>query len=565
MEFDVCVIGSGAGGGSVASALAQAGASVVVLEKGPWLRDGDFFKDEVAAVRRSRYVPDRRSEPHVVETYDEDEGWQAETTEGTGWDFWNGSLVGGASNLMSGFFHRLKPEDFRLLSEFGPIPGANVADWPISYDDLEPWYTLVETAVGVSGRARLHPLADRRSTPDFPLPPLAEHPLADWLDRACAELGLHATPVPRAVLSRSSGVRNPCSYTGFCGDYGCATGAKGSSRAALLGAAVASGSCAVRAEATAQRLVTNARGQITHVEYRNKFGALHKVTARFYVVACQAIETARLLLRSTGPRHPAGLGNSSGQVGQNLAFSTAAWARGELVYRDFSEAQRAELRHPGPWLHRAVLDHYFVRDPQTGQRRKGGLIEFMLGSPNRISAAESAAFTGDVPLWGLPLKRALEEQFRGKKRVLFEVFADWLPTPAGHVTLDPQVRDHLGQPVARVRIDKHPHNKQVADHLLAQGVAILERLGAQNVYQSSRGAPATNLPSGTCRMGADPATSVVDATGRVHDCDNLYVADASVFPTGGSVPPTWTVYALGFRLADTLVKRLGLEGTERKG
>ncbi|MBI5608729.1 MAG: GMC family oxidoreductase, partial [Deltaproteobacteria bacterium] len=159
-EFDVCVIGSGAGGGSVASALAQAGASVVVLEKGPWLRDGDFFKDEVATARRSAYAPDRRREPHVVETFDADEGWQAETTEGTGWDFWNGSLVGGASNLMSGFFHRLKPEDFRLLSEFGPIDGATVADWPIAYDDLEPWYTLVERAVGVSGRVRAHPLAD---------------------------------------------------------------------------------------------------------------------------------------------------------------------------------------------------------------------------------------------------------------------------------------------------------------------------------------------------------------------------------------------------------------------
>ena len=548
-DFDVIGIGSGAGGGAMAAALAAAGKRVVVLEKGPWLRDGDFRKDEIGASRRSMYSPDRREQPHVLETHDPEEGWQAYPTTDTGWDFWNGNLVGGASNLMSGFFHRKKPKDFRLLSEYGPINGANIADWPITYDDLEPWYAKVESLVGVSGRVPSQGLIDRRSTASFPHPPLAEHPLTAWLERAATELGLTAQPVPRAILSRPVAQRNSCAYTGFCAEYGCATGAKGSSRAALLQAAVESGRCEIRAGCMTQRIATDAQGRITHVECRDPQGSIAKVSAAIYVVACQAIETARLLLLSTGPKHPRGLGNNRGPVGQNLIFSTAAWATAAIPFASYDEATRLALRSATPWLNRAIADHYELQDGKGAKAIKGGLLEFMLGHPNFIGNGVAAAFDGDRPVWGAELLERLQYRFGGARRVVVEAFADWLPTPEGRVTLDADVKDTFGLPVARVRIGKHPRNKQVADRLLKGGVEVLKRMGGRDIHQSSRGAPATNLPAGTCRMGNDPQSSVVGADCRVHDVENLYIADASVWPTGGSVPPTWTVYANALRVA----------------
>ena len=141
-EYDVCVIGSGAGGSPVALTLAQAGASVVVLEKGPWYTEKTFFKDEMGDLY---YTPNLRDEQHVLEQRDEDGDWDSQPTSESGWSFWNGNMVGGSSNLMSGFFTRLKPDDFRLRSAFGAIAGANVVDWPISYEDLEPYYAKVES------------------------------------------------------------------------------------------------------------------------------------------------------------------------------------------------------------------------------------------------------------------------------------------------------------------------------------------------------------------------------------------------------------------------------------
>jgi choline dehydrogenase-like flavoprotein len=170
-DFDVCVIGSGAGGGPVAYSLASAGYSVVVLEKGPWLTEGHFTKDELACCRRSVYTPALQDEQHVIEEPGADHGWNAEPGEQSGWNFWNGNCVGGSSNFMSGYFHRLKPVDFKLLSTFGPIDGANVNDWPIEYADLEPYYDKVERLVGVSGKAEPHVNAEPRSSADLPLPP----------------------------------------------------------------------------------------------------------------------------------------------------------------------------------------------------------------------------------------------------------------------------------------------------------------------------------------------------------------------------------------------------------
>ena len=297
--YDVCIIGSGAGGGPVALTLARAGYSVVVLEKGPWFTEKDFYKDELACCRHSVYTPRLSEEQHVIEDTDSDGSWVSESTSDSGWDFWNGNCVGGSSNLMSGFFYRLKPEDFRLLSEFGPIKGANIADWPISYENLEPYYTMVEKEVGISGHFTDHPYAEPRSSKDFPYPPTREHPISRHIDNACRSLGLHSLPTPRAILSRDKGNRRSCEYSGFCGSYGCSSGAKGSSRAALLDQAVATNHCEIKPLCKVYRLSSDAKGKVVSADYYDAKSNKQSIKAKLFVVACQAIETSRLLLSST--------------------------------------------------------------------------------------------------------------------------------------------------------------------------------------------------------------------------------------------------------------------------
>jgi choline dehydrogenase-like flavoprotein len=556
-DYDVCVIGSGAGGGPVALTLAQAGYSVVVLEKGPWFTEQDFYKDEIACCRRSTYTPNLRDERHVIEASDGAGDWEAESTFDSGWDWWNGNCVGGASNLMSGFFHRLKPADFRLLSSYGPIAGANLADWPISYADLEPYYDKVEKVVGVSGRVVAHPHQEPRSTADFPYPPTQEHPAAGWIDRACKEMGLYSIPVPRAILSRPAMGRRSCEYSGYCGSYGCSSGAKGSSRAALLNHAVATGRCEVRPHAKVNRLVSDTAGKVVAVEYFDSSGATQQVNARLYAVACQAVETARLLLFSSGPRHPDGLANNSGQVGRNLIFSAGGAGTGDFYTSRLDQARAQELRVQGPFVNRALQDWYVIRDKEFGGPSKGGTIEFLFRHPNPIARANPRKWGDDGLVWGLPLKRKLEAWFRDARYLRFEVFCDWLPTDDCFVTLDPKVTDKWGTPVARVRIGHHPHDLKVGRYLADKAEGVLQQMGAENVRSSVSGSPPANLMAGGCRFGADPKTSVLNADCRAHTVENLYVTDGSFMPTGGSVPYTWTIYANAFRVAERMVEQLG--------
>ena len=556
-DFDVCVIGSGAGAGPVVLTLAEAGYSVLVLEKGPWWTEQDFYKDELACCRRSVYTPELTDEQHVIEDLDSEGDWVGESTSDSGWDFWNGNCVGGSSNFMSGFFYRLKPEDFRLLSEFGPLAGANIADWPISYEELEPWYSKVESEVGISGKIVDHPLAEPRSTADFPYLPTQEHPIAQRIDSTCQELGLHPLPTPRAILSRAKDKRRSCEYSGYCGSYGCSSGAKGSARAALLDRALATGRCEIRPHSTVYRLVSNAKGKVVAADYFDADGRTQKVGAKIFVVACQAIETSRLLLSSTGPKHANGLANNSGQVGRNLLFSAGGSGSGDFVYAGMGDKQVAALKVRGPFVNRALQDWYYIDDKAFGGRAKGGTVDFLLRHPNPIGKAMSVKWDDDDRLlWGRPLQKKLKSLFTASQSLRYEIFCDWLPTDNCFVSLDAKVEDKWQSPVARVRIGYHEHDLKVGRYINERAMQVLEKMGAQNIRSSVSGSPPQNLVAGGCRFGNNPATSVLDADCRAHDVDNLYVSDGSFMPTGGSVPYTWTIYANAFRVADRISSAL---------
>jgi len=457
---------------------------------------------------------------------------------------------------MSGFFHRLKPKDFRLLSEFGAIEGANIVDWPIDYDELEPYYAKVEQTVGISGRVVEHPNLEPRSTTNFPFAATAEHPIASWFDEACQQEGLHSIPVPRAILPQRGLDREGCQYSGYCGSYGCSSGAKGSSRAALLNRAVASGNCDIRPNSQVYRLGSDTSGRVVSARYFDDSGTTRTVRAEIFVVACQAIETSRLLLLSRGPRHPDGLANKHGQVGKNLLFSAGGAGTGSFFYDKLDRERATALKVRGPFVNRALQDWYFIDNDEMG-RMKGGTIEFLFRHPNPIGRANAQKWGPDGLLWGQPLKQKLKSYFTDARYLRFEVFCDWLPNDNCNVSLDDSQKDKWDSPVARIRIGNHSHDLKVGRYLTRKGYRMLKALGAEKASWGISGKPPVNLIAGGCRFGTDPRRTVLDPNCRAHDVENLYVTDGSFMPTGGSVPYTWTIYANAFRVADKILDEMG--------
>ncbi|MDA1194008.1 MAG: GMC family oxidoreductase [Planctomycetota bacterium] len=581
--YDVCVIGSGAGAGPLATSLARAGKKVLILEKGPWYERDQFLRDEIVQVRRPNFYSDSQQEPQIEETWN---GGIAGAGKSSG-TFWNGNIVGGSSVFMSGFWTRMKPDDFKARTLYGEVAGGDRADWPIDYDDLEPWYAQVEQEIGVSGRMIDMPptLTDKRSSA-LPLPPTREHPFSRLVDDVGTRLGLHPMPLPRAVLPDAARTltpqhiaddREPCDYNGYCGSYACETGAKGSSLAAWIPKALRAGA-EIRPHASVFYLDTDATGgRVTSARYMDRHGAVQVVEARAFVVACQAHESARLLLNSGRPKlHPYGLANRTGLVGRNLIFSTFGAGWGDFPYAKLDPQWSAVLRESRePFVNRVVQDYYWY-DPSTSTSslernagtgaapgrgmEPGGTINFLLMHPNPISAAETQAF-GEIgqtaPLWGQPLKDRLHYWFHGQKPLKFETFGEWIPSPSAYVAVDTGVKDRWGIPVARIRAFNHRRSVQNAVFLVEQGKRILTAMGATNARSVPRyGGPSTNLIAGTARMGEDPRTSVLDRDCRAWDLENLYVTDASCFPSGGRVPFTATIYANSLRVAEVLAKKV---------
>lgn len=558
MKYDICIVGSGAGAGPVIYELSKAGLKVAVLEKGPWLKTEDFSKDEMVATRRSVYTPNLKEECHVLVKQNSEGEWMRQSTYSSGRDFWNGSAVGGSSNFMSAYFHRLKPVDFRLLSEFGAIDGANIADWPIGYNDIERYYSKTENIVGVSGQVKPHKHQEPRSTPDFPYPPLAENLFSTWLDDAAERLNFELFKSPRGIISKPKDDRNACYYSNYCGSYGCSSDAKGSSRVALINDALKTGNCSIFPNSKVFHLETDGNGTIVKANYYDIDGAKQFIEAGIFVVAAQAIETSRLLLMSKNKDFPNGLANNNGQVGKNIVFSGGGVGSGQLFFEDLDQDEAEQIKAPGAFINRASQEWYEINDTEFSDKRvKGGTIDFVVQHANAVTKTVPLKWDDDGNLlFGSDLKEKVKAYFTEQRKFKFEIFVDWLPNDNCFVELDEEVTDKWGDPVAKIWLGYHEHDLKIGKYLAQKAEDLFEEVGMKNIQSSVTGSVSPNLQAGGCRFGNDPTSSVLDKNCKAHEVSNLYITDGSFMPTGGSVTYTFTIYANAFRVADHLVQKL---------
>ena len=545
MIYDVCVIGSGAGAGPIIYELSKKGLKVCVLEKGDFYKRSDFSKDELTNVRRNIYTPKLKDEYHTVEEFMDNE-WIKFPTYDTLWNFCNGNLVGGSSNFMSGFFYRLKPDDFKLASKYGKLKNSNIQDWPISYNDLEKYYDKVEKIIGVSGEVSDYKFAEPRSSKDFPYKPLDEHPIAKLIDKASKDLNFSIVKTPRAILSQKHQHRNECYYSNYCGSYACSSGAKGSSREALIFPALKTNNLKIFTNANVIKLNTNKDKKIKSATYLTKEGNKKEVHAKLFVVAAQAVETSRLLLNSKDENFLNGLANNSLNVGKNFLSSSGGVVSGVF---DESSMNLKDLLTPGLFVNRAIKDFYFTKE------FKGGMIELVFDHANPIRKANFLKWDNSNNLIiGKNLQDKIYNDFTKRKTLNLEIFADWIPNDNAFISVDEKYKDKYGIPVANIRIGAHKQDLKVSEFLAKKAKKLLKQMGAKDITSNISSLPSSNLLAGGCRFGDNPKTSVLNKYCQAHEVKNLFVTDGSFMPTGGSVPFTFTIYANSFRVADYINK-----------
>ncbi len=303
----------------------------------------------------------------------------------------------------------------------------------------------------------------------------------------------------------------------------------------------------------AKEITVDAKGLAKSVVYLDRDGVEQEQPARFVVLAATAVESARLLLNSKSGRFPDGLANQNGLVGKNLVFSSFGQSKATFRVQK-QKAAMPWLEAPLPFVNRSMQDFYLLPDERFGFR-KGGTLGFMWAHPNPIFAAVGLAKKGEPGVFGKALKDKLRE-YRDSRILEFEIYGEFLSNPDTLVTVDANVKDRYGLPVAAVTIKRHPLDLTMTKFLVERGEEVLATLNPEHLDRVGTAGETTILQGGTCRFGKDPRDSVLDPDCRAHGVKNLYVTDGSFLPTSGGVPLTLTIVANSFRVASRLVARL---------
>jgi choline dehydrogenase-like flavoprotein len=527
---DFVVVGSGAAGGVMARELANGGFTVVLMEQGPRMDAGDFEHDELKYQFLNGIVNDPALSP---QSFRKEASIDAQPVHGQN-SLVYARIVGGSSNHFTANFWRFHEIDFHERSVLGSIAGSGFADWPITYQELEPYYTKVEWEVGVSGLAGASPFDPWRSKP-YPMPPMPVKSSGVLFERGARKLGLHPFPAPLAIASQLFRGRPACVHCGFCLGFGCEVRAKSSTLYTMIPEAEATGRCEVRPASFVFRIETGKRSRATGVAYFDARKREQFQKARVVVVCANGAETPRLLLNSANARFPNGLANSSGVVGKHLMFNQGAQVHAVFEH-ELNEHKSVQVTR--------ILHDFYETDPRRGFYGGGGIDSRMGSQPAGWALASGPA----MPTWGAELKARLEAFSRS---MVTAGHTTSLPLESNNVTIDPHLTDSWGVPAIRVTYKDHPDDLAIAAFMQDRSVEIMEAAGAQKTWRSAVGERNRSVHLlGTCRMGDDPKTSVIDKYHRTHDVPNLFLCDGSSFVTSGRGQPTMTIQALAFRAAD---------------
>ncbi len=515
-HYDVIIIGTGAGGGTLARHLAPSGKRILLLERGGWLpREPQNISAEEVFVN-NRYV-------------------SADTWRYPGGEEFQPQIhycVGGATKLYGAALYRLRKEDFGELRHHDGISPA----WPIGYEELEPYYTRAEQRYQVHGARGEDPTEPPASGP-YPFPAVSHEPRIQRLSDDLAALGLHPFHAPCGVLLNESNMPySTCMRCGNCDGFPCVVHAKCDADVLGVRPALEHENVELLINAEALRLNTDAAGTSVTGVVINHAGSRETLTADFVVVCCGAANSARLLLMSASDRHPNGLANGSDQVGRNYMFHN-------------SQAVLALSLEENPTVFQKTLglnDFYL--------KGTGG-FEFPLGNIQMVGKSQAPMFRGEkpgetrfAPSW------SLEDVAR--HAVDFWLSTEDLPRPENRVTVDAN---------GTITIAYQSSNNESKDRLFGQLESMLGHLGMHHHHLLPHHAYLKNeIPvagvahqAGTCRFGRDPASSVLDVNCKAHELDNLYVADTSIFPSIGAVNPALTAMANALRVGDHLLARMG--------
>jgi len=532
---DFVIVGSGSAGGILAKELSTDGFSVVVLEQGPFREAKDFTHDEFAVFMMSELSGGAAHGSN--QTFRDDETKVAESPRGPGpAPAFYAPGVGGSSVHFTANFWRLREIDFNERSILGPISGTNFADWPISYEDLEPYYARVDWEIGVCGAPG--PFDSPRSRP-FPLPPMPVKSSGVLLEKGAEALGLHAQAAPLAILSKPHNGRAACINCGYCMGFGCEVGAKSSTLAAMIPQAQASGNCEIRANCAVYQLETGTNGRVSEVLYIDPDGNQRAQQAKAVILAANGAETPRLLLNSANPANPDGLANSSGFVGRNLMYNSHADVNCTFEHplNDYKGVQCTRIVHD-----------YYETDPARGFYGGGGFDArpFLHATPIMYALIGQPT---DKQNWGVEFKDRLAHNFNHQMTI--SCAGTSLPLDRNNITIDPTHKDQWGRPSLRVTYKDHEDDLSLVRFLRGVAQEIADAAGAVEQWthpvEPQRGGPHL---LGTCRLGDDPQTSVVDRYHRSHDISNLFICDGSSMVSSGRGQPTMTIMALAFRAAE---------------
>ncbi|HEX3875730.1 MAG TPA: GMC family oxidoreductase, partial [Bryobacteraceae bacterium] len=449
------------------------------------------------------------------------------------------TCVGGGTFSYGAMAWRYFERDFKMKSTYGSPANSTLEDWPITYQDLEPFYTKAEWEIGVSGKAGANSLEPPRSKP-YPMPALPYNREASLLARAASRLNWHPFPIPMAINSVPYQGRSACIACPHCVGFACEVEAKNSTAVTVIPRAVATKLCDLRTGAIAKRIVVNEQGKATAVEYFQN-GQLYTQPAKLVVVSCSATESPRLLFNSATKLFSRGLGNRNDWVGRNLQGHAYAGAAGIFEEEEFDGT--------GPAARIACCD--FSHGLPNGLKGGGMMANEFIRLPYLFARQ---GLPPDAPRWGLEHKQFVRKYY--KRTVSIKAPAQEMPVFESRVELAADLKDSWGIPTLRLSGHRHPHDLEVAHFMASKCEQWLREAGATKTWTSlpGMGLSGGQHQAGTCRMGNDPKTSVVDRHCRIHDMDNVYVVDGSVHVNNGGFNPSLTIQAIAYWASAAMVK-----------